>query len=126
MWPPFLHLSKKAFLSPFSLGNNWTINWKKPYWFILKIAKLSLITSSKNRMINTFIIVNVTPSSFQKGLPSPFSLARNKIYLGTHLKEELTNLFWRLTGSSLFPHKQNSQECEHFANMVNIITLCKG
>ena len=29
----------------------------------------------------------------QKGPPSSFSLARNKIYLSTHLKEELTDLF---------------------------------
>ena len=39
-------------------------------------------------------------SSFQKDLPSPFSLARNTLYLGTHLKGELTNLFWKLRGYS--------------------------
>ena len=64
-----------------------------------------LILTSRNRLMNTFIIVNITPTrkrqfmgyvyafTFQKGLTSPFSLARNKIYLDTYLKEELTNLF---------------------------------
>ena len=57
------------------------------------------IPTSRNKMMNTFIIVNVTPTynmyafPFQKGLPSPFSLARDRIYLGTNLKEEFTNLF---------------------------------
>ena len=30
---------------------------------------------------------------FQKGLPSSISLAKNKIYLDAHLKEELNNFF---------------------------------
>ena len=62
----------------------------------------------KNRMIKTFMIVNITPTCkrqiindrgyvyaflLQKGLPFPLSLARNRIYLDTHLTEELTNLF---------------------------------
>ena len=98
---------------------------RRAYWFILKIARLFLIPSSRNRTINTFIIVNFTFSPLEKDLPSPFSLARNRIYLGTHLKEELTNSFWKLKGYSLFPHRQSRKECEHFANMVNIITLCK-
>ena len=54
---------------------------------------------------------------FQKGPPSPFSLARN-ISVGTHLKKKLTNtnLFSKLPRYSLFPHTQSRQECEHFAN----------
>ena len=55
-------------------------------------------------MMNT-LIVNITPTSkryfrvliyacpLEKGFPSPFSLASNLIYLGTHLKEKLTDLF---------------------------------
>ena len=35
---------------------------------------------------------------FQKGLLSTFSLSRNRIYLDTHLKEELTDLIWKLPG----------------------------
>ena len=37
------------------------------------------------------MLVYVFP--FQKGLPSSISLAKNKIYLSPHLKEELNNLF---------------------------------
>ena len=40
--------------------------------------------------VYTFSVWDAFP--FQKGLFSPFSLARNRIYLGTDLKEELTNL----------------------------------
>ena len=40
--------------------------------------------------VYTFSVWDAFP--FQKGLFSPFSLARNRIYLGTYLKEELTNL----------------------------------
>ena len=41
--------------------------------------------------------------------PSSFSLARNRIYLDTQLKEELIDLFWKLAGYSLFPHRQSRQ-----------------
>ena len=55
--------------------------------------------------MNTLIIVKIPPHvrdsledkymlvHSKKGLPFPFSLARNRIYLGTHLKEELAGLF---------------------------------
>ena len=39
-------------------------------------------------------------------LPFPFSLAKKRIYLDTHLKEELTDLFWKLPGCFLFPQKE--------------------
>ena len=136
---PFLHPSKKASLSPsvwVRREYTWTLSWKKSL-LTFKIPWMFPIPSSRNRMMNTYLIVNINPlspeivykmrlcfSPFQKALPSPFSLARNKIYLGTHLKEELTNLFWKLTGYSLFSHRQSTwQEFEHFANMVKIITL---
>ena len=59
-------------------------------------------------MMNTFMIVTIIPACkgqfrgliyvcpFQIGFPSPFSLARNRMYLGTHLKKELTDLFGKL------------------------------
>ena len=53
---------------------------------------------------------------FQKDLPSSFNLAKIRIYLGIHLKEELTNLFWKLPWYSLLTNRQSRQECEHFAN----------
>ena len=57
-------------------------------------------TQGRNRMMNIFIIVNITPkckrriyaSPLQKGLLSPFSLARNRIYLGSNVTEELTDI----------------------------------
>ena len=52
----------------------------------------------------------------QKGLPTPFSLAWNRIHMGPHLKEELTNLFSKLPGHSPLPYRQSRQECEHFGN----------
>ena len=63
-----------------------------------------------------------------KGLPLPFSLAKKRIYLDTQLKAELTNLFWKLPGYSLFSHRQSRQwkcvECENLI-MVNINPICK-
>ena len=59
----------------------------------------SHIRQSKNRMMNTFIIVNkplppqIYACPLEKALPTLSSLARNRIYLGTHLKEEPTDLF---------------------------------
>ena len=78
---------------------------KRTYWFVLEISRMSLTPTSKNKMVSTFIIVNITRTYKRFHLPSPFSLARNRIYLGTHLKEELTNLSWTLPVYSLFPHR---------------------
>ena len=39
----------------------------------------------------------------KKGLPLPFSLAKNRKYLDVQLKGELTDLFWKLPGCSVFP-----------------------
>ena len=33
----------------------------RTYWFILKIASMFPIITSRNRMMNTFVIVNITP-----------------------------------------------------------------
>ena len=69
-------------------------------------------SQSRNRMMNTFTIVNNAPTyiyacPLQKVIPSPSRLARNRIQLGTRLKEELTDLFWKLPGYSLFTHRQS-------------------
>ena len=126
--PPSCTLQKRP-SSPIQFGREENIpghpTERRAYWFILKIANIFSIPAS--RMMNTFIIINITPTykrlfkdkyvfPIQKCLPSPFSLARNRIYLRTHLKEELTNLFWKLPLYSLFPHRQRRKECEHFAN----------
>ena len=56
----------------------------------------------------------------KKSLPSPFSLARCRIYLGTHLREELTDLFLKLPGHSLFPHRRSRQRMVNTLLLVNI------
>ena len=33
---------------------------KRAYWFVLKLARMFLIPTSRNRMINNFITVNIT------------------------------------------------------------------
>ena len=38
----------------------------------------------------------------KKSLPLPFSLAKKRMYLDPHLKEELTDLFQKLSGCFLF------------------------
>ena len=85
----------------------------------------------------------------EKSLPLHFSLGKKRICLDTQLKEEITDLFWKLPvwpvtentwvliwKKSLLicfeslqgiPYSHNRQmsrqEYKHFANMVNIIRL---
>ena len=63
--PSFLHSSKKTFISP-SVWPRREYTWhsveKRAYWFILKIARMFSIPTSRNRMMNTFIIVDITPT----------------------------------------------------------------
>ena len=42
----------------------------------------------------------------KKGLPLIFSLAKKRTYLDTQLKEEPTDLFWKLPGCFLFPQAE--------------------
>ena len=70
----------------------------RAYWIILNIASMFPILTTKNKIMNIFIIDNIL---LQKGLPSPSSLARSTMYLGIHLKEELTTLFRKLFWYSL-------------------------
>ena len=86
MRSPMLHFLKKAFLSP-SVWPGREYTWR----FIWK-------------------------KSFKKGLPSPFSSFRKIITMGTHLKEELTDLFWKLPGYYIFPQKEQEENGEHFVN----------
>ena len=41
--------------------------------------------------------------TLQKGLPLSFSLANKRIYLDNQLNGQLTDLFWKFPGCSLFP-----------------------
>ena len=86
VWSPFLHPCKMAFLSPFSLGKKWiyletqlrgefTICFENCYGVPCSNRQ------SRNRMMKTFIIVNVKPIckrvSCTKSVPCPL---RNKFY----------------------------------------------
>ena len=71
--PSFLHLSKKASLYPvFQFGQEENVPGhsieRRAYLFILNIARMFPIPSSRNRMVNTFIIVNITPSHLETTL----------------------------------------------------------
>ena len=65
MWPPSCTLQKRP-SSPLQFvkienicGNSAE---KRAYWFILKIARMFPVPASRNRMMNTFIIVHITPT----------------------------------------------------------------
>ena len=65
MWPLFFDPPRKAFLSPSVWpGREYRGHSieSRAYWFILKIARLFLILTSRNGMMNTFIIVNINPA----------------------------------------------------------------
>ena len=55
----FVYMLKKSY---FILESKMAeLNWKQ-YWFILKIARMFPILTSRNRLMNTFIIANITPT----------------------------------------------------------------
>ena len=47
---------------------------------------------------------------------APFSLAKRRIYLENHWKEEYTDLFRKLPGYFLLPQEEQKEDGEHFAN----------
>ena len=114
MWPFFLHPQGKL--------TDLLLNWQGvPYSH----------RQRRNMMIIPFIIVHTTNTCkrwfrgqnyacpLQKRLPSPFCLARNRIYSGTHLTEELTDLLWKLPGYDIFyspTQAEYTEDTKHFAN----------
>ena len=50
----------------------------------------------------------------KKGLHPSFRLLKKRIYLGAHLKEELTDLSLKLPMHSLFLQTQLKEDDEHF------------
>ena len=110
---PLLALSKKGFRLLFTLAKIRICLDTQLKGEQLICIKNSLgvhysIRQSRNRMMNTFIIFNITPTYkrwfrekiyaclLQKRLLSPFVLDRNRMFLGTYLKNELTSFFWKL------------------------------
>ena len=63
---------------------------------------------SYNYQVLLGIISQLTPflHPLKNVLPLPFSLAKKKIYMDTHLKEALSYLFLKLPRCSLFPQTQ--------------------
>ena len=130
MWSPFLHPPKKAFLFLSVWPRReytWIHNWKDSILFCFANYQQRAPYShrqSRNRVMNTFTIINIIGLFYacplKKGLPSPFSLAKNIIYSGTHLKEKLIDLFWKPLGYLLFPYKQSRQRMVITLPMVNI------
>ena len=57
---------KKNSSSPLQLGQEKNVLGhsveRRGYWFVLKIARTFSISTSRNSMMNTFIIVNITPA----------------------------------------------------------------
>ena len=71
---------------------------------ISNFTKKKLFISYDNQLLLGVISQCASPSStLKKGLPLPFTLAKKRTYPDTHLKGELTDLFQKLPGCSLFP-----------------------
>ena len=88
----------------------------------LYVLQRSFVRGSNKKQRRGTIISNFIPYSYQpsdnivtsspffhlskKGFSFPFSLGKRRIYLETQLKGEFTDLFWKLTGCSLFPQAE--------------------
>ena len=88
------------------------------YLFTLKIVRVFPTPTSKNKMMNIFIRVNMIPTCkkfYRIGLgffipkrPSFSQFDQEQNIHRPHLKEELTNLFSKLPGHSLSPHRHSN------------------
>ena len=76
-------------------------------------------------MLNTFIIVNITPMQVRDSLEDKsmllvhFKKASLSLYLGTPFKEELTDYCFILKVTRVFPiptQAKQTEDGEHFAN----------
>ena len=103
----------------------------RTYLSTLKIARMFPILTSRNRLINTFIIVKITPtcnvrdSSWDKSMLfcSKKVLLLPSVWPGAEYtwaliwKKSLIICFESYQGIPyLFPYRQSRQEFEHFAN----------
>ena len=113
---PLLHLPEKTFFFPSVWSRreyNWTLNWKD-----------NLLNCFENCK-SVPLFPNFTLVDPKKAFLIPISLARNRIYLGTHLTKELIDLFWKLPRYSLIPHWQSRQRMVNTLLLVNINSVCK-
>ena len=136
--PSLLAPSKKRSSSPRQVGkedNTWKLIWKSLLICFESCQDIPCSHRQSNKkMVRTLLMVTphvrdsledesilITP---KKGLPRPWSLAKEKRYFGAHLKEELIDLFWALQGYSYF-HKQRRKRVVNTLLMVSIIPICK-
>ena len=73
-------------------------------------------------MANLTLLLRAWPS--KKDLSLIFGLVKRRTYMDTHLKEELTDLFWKLLGIS-YPHRESRKRLVNTVLMVNITLNCK-
>ena len=133
--PPPCTLSKMVFLSPSVWTRreySWKLSWKESLLICFENFQGVLWSHRKrrNRMMNSFIIVNITPyvidslddNSMLVHFTCPYHFTWALIWKKSLL---LTALFWKLPGHSLFPHRQNIQRMVNTLLMVNINPICK-
>ena len=112
-----LHLGQEQNIPRHSLKVDLTdLFWKFSECFLFSRVGIGWWTLYNIQHYPHMFVGQIHAFPFQKGLPFPFSLVRNRIYLGTHLKQVLINLLWKLPGYTPFPYRQSRQECEHLAN----------
>ena len=117
--PPSLHyctLPKKAFLSPSVWARReyiWKLNWKESLLIYFENWQGAPCShrQSRNRVMNTFIIVNITPICRQVR-----DSLEDKSMLLVHFK---------LPGYSLFLHRQSRQRMVNTLLMIKINPTCK-
>ena len=115
MWSPFYTLPKKAFLCSSVWERKeyiWKLNWKESLLIYFENCKNAPCShrQSRNMMMNTFIIVNITPICRQvrdsledkSMLLVHFKKVSLSLYLGTHLKVELTDYCFILKVTRVF------------------------
>ena len=131
--PPSLHyctLPKKAFLSPSVWARReyiWKLNWKESLLIYFENFQGAPCPhrQSRNMMMNTFIVVSITPICFLFTLKRPSSLS---LHLGTPFKEELTDYCFILIVTRVLPYSYSGKVDLRMVNtlpMIKINPACK-
>ena len=101
------------------------LSWKQNLLIYLRITRMFPILTSRNRLMNAVIIVNITPTCKDKSTlsHSKKSLLVLSVWPGTEYtwaliwKKSLLICFENYQGIPyFFPYRQSRQEFEHFAN----------
>ena len=132
--PPSLHLCtlpKKTFLSPSVWArreNIWKLNRKESLLIYFENCQGApcFHRQSRNRMMNTFIIVNITPTC-RKEIVQRINLCflstskrpSFSLYLGTHFKEEVTDYCFIFKVTRVFPIPTQAKQTEHGEHFAN-------